>query len=162
MRSAGAARRLGIVVLERDGKRRHFFALFGHILRAFMPQERQQPGRRRGGKWQRRWPVLCTIRRRCLQTLAERGKRSMDQPNFDRADEECNRIARGSILGDDALVTPEQFAVILACSVRKLAKLRKEERLPQAIRLAETDGLVRWHLAVIRKWIRAGCRYQTC
>jgi predicted DNA-binding transcriptional regulator AlpA len=85
----------------------------------------------------------------------------MDEPQVDwqQAGVECGRIARASVLGEDALLSPEHLAIILGCSARMVSKLRKDRRLPKAVRLGV---LVRWRLADVRAWVQAGCRQQSC
>ena len=75
--------------------------------------------------------------------------------NRTEAEMELDRIASGSWLGEDALLTPEHFAIILTCSVRFVARLRKAGRLPPAVRLGK---LVRWRLSDVRAWVRAMCQ----
>ena len=58
-------------------------------------------------------------------------------------------------LGEEAWLTIEHLALILGCSVRSIAELRKETRLPPT----EADGgLIRWRLSSIRSWVRGACR----
>jgi predicted DNA-binding transcriptional regulator AlpA len=68
---------------------------------------------------------------------------------------EIDRIARSSPLGCFALVTPEQLAVILGCSLRSVAKLREAVKLPPSVRLG---SLVRWQLFRIHHWLRQKSR----
>jgi len=67
---------------------------------------------------------------------------------------EMNRIAQMSLLGEEAILTPEHMAVILGCSVRGVAKLRKAGRLPPPARIGV---LVRWRLFVMRMWAQRKC-----
>jgi predicted DNA-binding transcriptional regulator AlpA len=76
------------------------------------------------------------------------------QMEFNRIMMEMDRIAQMSPLGEQALLTPEHLAVILGCSVRGVAKLRRDGRLPPAVRIGV---LVRWRLSVMRMWAQRKC-----
>ena len=67
---------------------------------------------------------------------------------------EMNRVAAMSLLGEEAILTPEHVAVILGCSVRGVATLRRADRLPPAARIG---SLIRWPLFKIRMWAQREC-----
>jgi predicted DNA-binding transcriptional regulator AlpA len=72
-----------------------------------------------------------------------------------QAEIEMSRAAQASPLGDDAIVPSERVALILGCSGREVSVLRKDGRLPPAVRIGR---LLRWRLADIRQWVRSGCK----
>jgi predicted DNA-binding transcriptional regulator AlpA len=72
-------------------------------------------------------------------------------PAVQRMIVEINRCARMSWLGDDALLTPEQVAIIKRVSLRSVANQRRDKCLPPAVRLG---SLVRWRLQDLRERIR--------
>ena len=87
-----------------------------------------------------------------LALLRENGRLSLVRAT--RAEREIQRIARFSLLGDHALIRPEELAVILDCSVRFIAKMREAGRLPATFRIGQ---LVRWRLVAVRYWIWSRC-----
>lgn len=55
---------------------------------------------------------------------------------------------------ESVLLTAEQVAAMLACSVRHVRRLADRSAMPKAVKLG---SLVRWRREDIEQWIAAGC-----
>ena len=67
-----------------------------------------------------------------------------------RMETEIRRISQMSLLGDDAILSPVQVAVVVRLSVRAVGMLRRTSKLPFEIRFGD---LIRWRLSDIREWV---------
>lgn len=59
-------------------------------------------------------------------------------------------------INEALLMTIQDVAKALQCSDRHITNLRKEQRMPQPVKVGKRTG-VRWPRHVIEDWIAAGC-----